>query len=509
MTVLTTNARDAPARHRTLRTALEWSYDLLEPDERALFRRLSVFVGPWTLEAARRVCGEPTQTSWTPSARCSTEPAATPFPPGRTSPSSSSSKACASTPPSCWPTTKTGRGPGTGTPPTSPRRRARDGGRHRAPRRVRVVERRHGVGRGQPALRVGAQPRPSDTRRRRCALAAALGWHSFFRGHLGTGRARLRRTLEAAILARSHRPTMPSPRRWASRPGSWRGRSATSSAAHGHLQPPGLVISQDGGDLRRTAVASSFPGHIARTEGRFADAGAAHREGRRALPRGVRAVSGVRVDALRPRPPRAPAWGRPRGRGPRSCVTGSRISAGSTTAGRSAGARGRWRPSAPARPRARRGGERGAGGGPRPAPGGRRRPRAGAVPGDRGQHAGRPWRRTRRRGCSAPRPSTVGGSPRRSPTTTATTTTPPRWPCGPRPARARPTGRGMLAEHCGCPRAPRWPAARRGAGSGRPFPAHPAEPTAHRPGAPGRRPGGPRPHQPADRAGTRHLGEDR
>ena len=58
MAVLTTNARDAPARHRTLRAALEWSYDLLAEHERTLFRRLSAFVGSWTLDAAEQVCGD-------------------------------------------------------------------------------------------------------------------------------------------------------------------------------------------------------------------------------------------------------------------------------------------------------------------------------------------------------------------------------------------------------------------------------------------------------------------
>ena len=58
MAVLTTNTRDAPTRHRTLRAALEWSYDLLAEHERTLFRRLSVFVGAWTLDAAEQVCGD-------------------------------------------------------------------------------------------------------------------------------------------------------------------------------------------------------------------------------------------------------------------------------------------------------------------------------------------------------------------------------------------------------------------------------------------------------------------
>jgi predicted ATPase/DNA-binding CsgD family transcriptional regulator len=56
MTVLTSTIRDIPPRHRTLRAALTWSHDLLGPDERAAFRRLSVFVGGATVDAVREVC---------------------------------------------------------------------------------------------------------------------------------------------------------------------------------------------------------------------------------------------------------------------------------------------------------------------------------------------------------------------------------------------------------------------------------------------------------------------
>lgn len=57
--LLTGGARDAPARQRTLRETLAWSYDLLRPSEQRLFRCLAVFTGGWTLEAAEAVCGPP------------------------------------------------------------------------------------------------------------------------------------------------------------------------------------------------------------------------------------------------------------------------------------------------------------------------------------------------------------------------------------------------------------------------------------------------------------------
>jgi predicted ATPase/class 3 adenylate cyclase len=47
--------RDAPERQRTLEAAIRWSYDLLEESARPLFRRLSVFAGGWTLDAATDV----------------------------------------------------------------------------------------------------------------------------------------------------------------------------------------------------------------------------------------------------------------------------------------------------------------------------------------------------------------------------------------------------------------------------------------------------------------------
>jgi non-specific serine/threonine protein kinase len=57
MEVLAGSTRDVPARQRALRSAIAWSYDLLDSGERALFRKLSVFAGGWTLADAADVCG--------------------------------------------------------------------------------------------------------------------------------------------------------------------------------------------------------------------------------------------------------------------------------------------------------------------------------------------------------------------------------------------------------------------------------------------------------------------
>jgi predicted ATPase len=54
--LLTGGPRDLPERQRTLRRAIDWSHDLLTASEQKLLRRLSVFVGGCTLEAAEAVC---------------------------------------------------------------------------------------------------------------------------------------------------------------------------------------------------------------------------------------------------------------------------------------------------------------------------------------------------------------------------------------------------------------------------------------------------------------------
>ena len=56
--VLTGGARTADARQRTLRAAVEWSYNLLGADEQVMFSRLAIFQGGWTLASAEAVTGD-------------------------------------------------------------------------------------------------------------------------------------------------------------------------------------------------------------------------------------------------------------------------------------------------------------------------------------------------------------------------------------------------------------------------------------------------------------------
>jgi predicted ATPase len=61
--VLTTGARDAPARQQTLRHTIAWSYLLLDASEQRLFQRISVFVGGCMLEVVEAVCAA-SSTRW-------------------------------------------------------------------------------------------------------------------------------------------------------------------------------------------------------------------------------------------------------------------------------------------------------------------------------------------------------------------------------------------------------------------------------------------------------------
>ncbi len=62
--LLTGGKRTALPRQRTLRALIDWSYDLLDEREQQLFRRLSIFAGGWTLEAASAVCSDDAWSEW-------------------------------------------------------------------------------------------------------------------------------------------------------------------------------------------------------------------------------------------------------------------------------------------------------------------------------------------------------------------------------------------------------------------------------------------------------------
>jgi non-specific serine/threonine protein kinase len=69
---LVTRRRDAAARHRTLRAAIDWSFRLLSVEQQRLFARLSVFRGGWTAESAEQVASLPAADAGAPGAEPAT-----------------------------------------------------------------------------------------------------------------------------------------------------------------------------------------------------------------------------------------------------------------------------------------------------------------------------------------------------------------------------------------------------------------------------------------------------
>jgi predicted ATPase/class 3 adenylate cyclase len=63
--ILTGGSRTALPRQQTMRALVDWSYELLTDDEKRLFRRLAVFGGGWTLDAATAICADETIEDWT------------------------------------------------------------------------------------------------------------------------------------------------------------------------------------------------------------------------------------------------------------------------------------------------------------------------------------------------------------------------------------------------------------------------------------------------------------
>ena len=270
MGLLTRNSRDAPDRHRSLRTALEWSHDLLEPDERAVFRRLSVFVGPWTLEAAGRVCGD-----------------------------SDGNVDILETVGSLMDKSLVRRLPHRGEFVLLESLREfaaellhghedRDVTRDRHAAHFAAAARTLEARIGLPAeAEWWSATTAADEANLREALehslavgdsmaalplATALGWHAYFRGHLGAGQAQLERALTAA-------GTQPPPADTTAGALTIAGVLAWTVGEldrAAELLRRSLEISEGIGDHKRTAVASSFLGHVGRAAGRYAEAKALH-----------------------------------------------------------------------------------------------------------------------------------------------------------------------------------------------------------------------------------------
>jgi predicted ATPase len=84
--LLTGGSRTLLPRQQTLRAVVDWSWDLLDPAERTLLRRLAVFRGGWTLEAAEAICADPARPPGPPAAVPATVVPPTAGPPTTTPP---------------------------------------------------------------------------------------------------------------------------------------------------------------------------------------------------------------------------------------------------------------------------------------------------------------------------------------------------------------------------------------------------------------------------------------
>ena len=72
LSFLTHGPLDLPPRQRSLRAAMQWSHDLLEPSDQELFRRLAVFAGGFTIDAVEALLGHDARRDHHAGFRCST-----------------------------------------------------------------------------------------------------------------------------------------------------------------------------------------------------------------------------------------------------------------------------------------------------------------------------------------------------------------------------------------------------------------------------------------------------
>jgi len=267
---LASDARDVPDRHRTLSSALAWSHDLLGPEERAMFRQLSVFVGGWTLEAAGAVC-----------------PVADPVATTASLVDKSLIRRSGSGPVARFAMLESLRefaaehlDHAGETGPTRARHAEYFAG-------LAVgIESRVGTGDERAAIEgVGlevanlrqALAHLLESARPAAALpvAAALGWYFYTRGQLGAGQG----TLQRAIAAATDSPD-------ASREGlaSTLILVGAIAWARGDLDRAeeclveGLRVDDGDGSVRLRAIATAFLGHVARARGRAAEADARYEE---------------------------------------------------------------------------------------------------------------------------------------------------------------------------------------------------------------------------------------
>lgn len=265
--LLSGGLHDLPERHESLRTAISWSYNLMSAHERALFRRLGVFVGGWTLPAAEAVCVSRTDLQQLDVASASAALV-------------DKSTISRSTRPD-------------GITVFSMLESIREFATERleSEGETDAVRRRHadfyaslarqaeeGIGTSDENLWwawLGYEhgnlrsaldhSLGSGAATTALWLAAALGWYWYTRGYVGEGRVILNQTLESDGLDRVPADAVAAALLVAGIL-SWSHGDFEDAADH---LDRSLRLSEREGDLRRVAIASAFLGHVARDSGDF------------------------------------------------------------------------------------------------------------------------------------------------------------------------------------------------------------------------------------------------
>lgn len=262
MDVLASRSQDVPSRHRTLRAAVAWSYELLSDREQALFRQLSVFVGGWRLADVEAVCEVP-----------GADPAA-----GIESLLDKSLLRRAAGDGEIAEFSMLDSLQEYGAEQLSRHGEVGDTRtRHAANYAELAVQfeaalglpaERQWWGRialDQANLRVALEHSLATGREEDAlALAAALGWYCYTRGHLGAGDR-----LVTDVLARVGDPDGSRAGAAARVAGGMLAWSRVEFDRAETLLHGGLAASQALGDVRRSSVASAFLGHCARACGRY------------------------------------------------------------------------------------------------------------------------------------------------------------------------------------------------------------------------------------------------
>jgi DNA-binding CsgD family transcriptional regulator/tetratricopeptide (TPR) repeat protein len=270
--LLGSRSQSGTVRHRTLRTAIDWSHDLLTDQERRVFRRVSIFPAPWTISAAEQVAGDPELDMLAVIALLAEKHLISPV----TRLDNSSAFQMLDS------LLEYGR-----EQLADHREEERTRARHADYFADLAAEAERGIGTSDEAvwqewvrsehtnLRAALRYcRDHDDLRAALPLAAAIGWYWYFLGWLpAEGQREIDGVLAAADAAGAD--LLPADRLSGAllAGGILAGGTGRLGRADDHLRRS-LALSEQVGDLRRCAIAHAFLGHGARREKKYDDAAA-------------------------------------------------------------------------------------------------------------------------------------------------------------------------------------------------------------------------------------------